>query len=123
MPKKTIMVVDDEVEILKVVENILKIEGYHVVKAKNGIEALKKLKNIKPDLILLDFFMPKMSGRDVCKKIRADDKLKDLKVAFVTVARFSKQGIKQLKDMDVLDYITKPFEYKDLINRVKKIVG
>ena len=117
------MVVDDEPPINKVVEDILEPEGYKVVSATSGQEALDKLKKVKPNLILIDFFMPGMSGRELCEKIRADKKLKNLKVAFLTAATFSASGIKELDKMDVLDYIKKPFEYKDLVKRVKKVVG
>ena len=121
--KTTIMIVDDEQPITKVVEDILEPEGYKVVSALSGSEALDKLKKVKPHLILIDFFMPGMSGRELCEKIRADSKLKNLKVAFITAATFSASGKKELTKMDVLDTIYKPFEYKDLIQRVKKIVG
>ena len=121
--KKTILIVDDEADILKLIEDILKPEGYDVIKVKSGIEALKVLKKIKPDLVLLDFFMPKMSGREVCAKIRADKKLKNLKVAFLTIAKLSKIGLKELERMNVLDYIKKPFDNEDLIKRVKKMIS
>ena len=123
MAKKTVMVVDDEQPINTVVEDILKPEGYKVVAALSGEEALKKLKKVKPDLILVDFFMPGMSGRELCERIRADSKLKNIKLAFLTVATFSASGMKDLEDMGVLDYIKKPFGYKDLISSVKKIIG
>ena len=120
--KKTIMVVDDEKYILQTVSDLLSLEGYNVVKANSGTESLKKLKKTRPDLILLDFFMPGMSGREVCEKIRANAELNDLKVAFLTVASFSLKGLKELKHMNVLDYIKKPFNNKDLTNRVKKLL-
>ena len=123
MPKKIVMVVDDEPPINKVVEDILEPEGYRVVSAVSGQEALDKLKKIKPALILIDFFMPGMSGRELCEKIRADDKLKNLKIAFLTAATFSQKGTDELKRMNVLDYIKKPFNYQDLIKRVKRMIG
>ena len=123
MPKKIIIIVDDEENILKLLEDILRPEGYKVLKAQSGADALKILSKTKPDLILLDHFMPLMTGRDLCEKIRADNRLKDLKVIFLTVARFSKAGIENLKFMNVLDYIQKPFDQRDLINRVKKVIG
>jgi len=123
MAKKTIMIVDDEPPINKVVEDILEPEGYKVVSAISGPEALDMLKKVKPHLILIDFFMPGMSGRELCEKIRADSKLKDIKVVFITAATFSASGRDELEKMNVLDTIAKPFEYKDLIQRVKKIVG
>jgi len=123
LAKKTVMIVDDEPLINKVVEDILEPEGYNVVVAISGQEALNKLKKVKTDLILIDFFMPGMSGRELCEKIRSDSKLKNIKVAFLTAATFTESGIKELHNMDVLDYIQKPFEYKDLIQRVKKMIG
>ena len=122
MTKKTILIVDDEVDILKLLEDLLKSRGYKVVKAKSGFEALKILKKIKPDLIILDFFMPRMTGGDVCEKIRTDPKLKNLKVIFLTVARFSKPGLDKLDEMRVLDYIRKPFDNMDLIKRIEKVI-
>jgi DNA-binding response OmpR family regulator len=123
MAKKIVMVVDDEPPINKVVEDILGPEGYKVVSAVTGQEALGKLKRIKPALILIDFFMPGMSGMELCEKIRADDKLKSLKIAFLTAATFSQKGSNDLKRMNVKDYIKKPFDYQELIKRIKKIIG
>lgn len=120
---KKIMVVDDEESLIELVAAILGQEGYEVISVTNGEDCLEKLKDVKPDLILLDMMMPGMSGREVCEKIRKDPKTKDLKIAFLTVAKFSEAGRGVLKEMKVLDYITKPFDNADLIKRVKKIVG
>jgi len=119
---KTIMVVDDEIEILNSIDVLLKQEGYNVVKANDGDEALEKLKSVKPDLILLDFFMPKMSGGEILRRIRADDNLKDIKVAFLTVASYSSTIMRRLEKMNILDYIKKPFDNKDLVQRIKKMI-
>ena len=123
MGKKTIMVVDDEKSLLELVGALLEEEGYEVVNASSGDEALAKLKTVKPDLVLLDMMMPSMSGREVCERIRGDPKTKNLKVAFLTVAKFSEVGKDTLSEMNVSDYITKPFENEDLLKRVKKIIG
>lgn len=120
---KTILVVDDEENIVNVVEEILKPEGYKILKAYNGQECLEQLKKTKPDLVLLDFFMPGMSGREVLEKIRQDPKLKDLKIAFMTVATFSPSGEREVESMGIEDYIKKPFEPKDMIKRIKGIIG
>jgi len=123
MTKKTVMIVDDEKLILEVLGELLESNGFNVIKAENGKDALRMLKNMKPDLILLDFFMPGMSGREVCEKIKADKKLKKLKIVFLTVARFSNKGITELKNIGILDYMQKPFENKELIKMVKKNIG
>jgi len=115
-------VVDDEEFILKVIGDLLKSKGYDVVSAQSGKDALNQLKKIKPDLIILDFFMPEMSGREVCEQIRLDDKLKKLKVMFLTAAVFSKQGLDELKQLGSLAYMQKPFDNKKLIETIKKII-
>jgi DNA-binding response OmpR family regulator len=123
MAKTKIMVVDDEPHVLELEKAILQVENFEVITAGDGKEALAKLEKAKPDLILLDMMMPGMSGREVCEKIRANPKTKNQKIIFVTVARFSEVGKKVLEDMHVSDYITKPFENEDLINRVKKVLA
>ena len=122
---KKIMIVDDTVDTVGMVRKFLESEGYETMDAYNGKQALEKLKSSadKPDLLLLDMFMPEMSGREVCEKIRADAELKDIKVAFFTVAAFRDKGKEMLKELNVSDYITKPFDIDDLLKRIKSIVG
>jgi len=117
---KKIMIVDDEESLVELVKALMEQENYEVIPAMSGKECLEKLKTVKPDLILLDMMMPGMSGREVCETIRKDPETKDLKIAFLTVAKFSEAGKDVLEKMDVLDYITKPFDNQDLVKRVKK---
>lgn len=123
MPKKKIMIVDDEESLVELVRAIFGQEGFEVISAYSGAECLEKLKTEKPDLILMDMMMPGMSGRETTEKIRKNPKTKDLKIVFLTVARFSEVGKDSLKGLNVLDYITKPFDNKDLVKRVKKALG
>jgi len=116
------MIVDDEANILELVKAVLEQEGFETIGVSSGQECLDKLKTIKPDLILMDMMMPLMSGRETTEKIRKNPKTKGLKVAFLTVARFSEVGKDMLKDLGVADYITKPFDNADLVKRVKKLV-
>ena len=122
---KTVMIVDDKIDTVNMVKALLSSKGYDVISANGGKEALDKLNKVKdkPDLILLDMFMPEMSGREVCEKIRNNEKIKDIKIVFFTVASFSDKGKQMLKELNVSDYITKPFDNKDLIERIKKIIG
>ena len=121
---KTIMIIDDTRDTVGMVKKLLESEGFQTISAYNGKDALELLKKAekRPDLILLDMFMPEMSGREVCERIRKDDDLKNLKVAFLTVAAFRDQGKQMLKDLNVLDYITKPFDVDDLLRRIHKIL-
>jgi len=123
MAKKKIMVVDDEQSLVELVRAVFGQEGFDVISAYSGQECLEKLKKEKPDLILMDMMMPGMSGRETTEKIRKNPKTKDLKIAFLTVARFSEVGKDTLKGLKVSDYITKPFDNKDLVKRVKKITA
>jgi DNA-binding response OmpR family regulator len=120
---KTIMIVDDELHMVELEKAILEAEGFKTITALNGNDALKLLEKHKPDLVILDMMMPGMSGREVCEKIRKNPKTKNLKIIFVTVARFSEIGKDLLKNMNVSDYVTKPFDNDDLVVRVKKFVG
>ena len=119
MPKK-IMVVDDNKSLLELVKAIFEVEKFEIMTASDGQECLDKLKTVKPDLVILDMMMPGMSGREVCEKIRENPDTKNLKIVFLTVAKFSETGKDVLDKLNVLDYITKPFENEDLIKRVKK---
>jgi CheY-like chemotaxis protein len=121
---KKIMIVDDEENVLELIKAILEREGFEVIPAISGRECLDKLENgIKPDLILMDMMMPVMTGKDTVKKIREDSRTKDIKIAFLTVVRLSEVGVDELKKLGVLDYITKPFDMADLVERVRKLLG
>ncbi|MFH0929307.1 MAG: response regulator [Candidatus Aenigmatarchaeota archaeon] len=120
---KKIMVVDDDEIMINLVKDVLEQGGFEVIDVNNGQACLEKLKTVKPDLILMDMMMPRMSGRDTVDKIRKNPHTMDLKIAFLTVVRFTDLGKDTLKDLNISDYITKPFNNNDLIARVKKIVG
>jgi len=120
MGKKIILTVDDEVPITNMLKSVLEPEGFKVVVANGGEEALKKLEKLRPDLVLLDMLMPGMSGRELCQKIKSDPKSKSLKVVFLTVINETPAGKKEMKRLNVLDYITKPFQVDDFLQRVKR---
>jgi DNA-binding response OmpR family regulator len=120
---KKILVVDDEPNTAQLIKNALISHGFDVTIAMDGVSALSILEKEKFDLVTLDMIMPGMSGREVCENIRKNQKTKNHKVIFITIARFSEIGKKVLSDMDVLDYITKPFDNDDLARRVTKIIG
>jgi len=120
---KKVMVVDDEADLCETVKLLLEGKGFEVVAALSGAEALKKLRKERVDLVLIDFFMPEMTGRGLAGEVRADPKLKDLKLAFLTVALFGEVGREDLHKLGILDYIQKPFDNEDLVRRVKRMVG
>jgi len=123
MHKKKIMSVDDEKDFQEFIKILLEKEGYSVILAKNAKEALSKLKKTKPDLMLIDLMMPEMSGIELCEKIRANSKLKNLKVIFLTVLSASETSNKDIQRLNILDYITKPVESDDLLQKIKKALA
>jgi len=115
------MIVDDEPNICEAVKITLEAEGFKVLTALSGQECLDKLKNESVDLILMDFFMPEMNGRELCARIRKDPRLVSFPVVFLTVAQFGGIGKEKLRKLNIADYISKPFDNDDLIKTVKKI--
>jgi CheY-like chemotaxis protein len=120
---KNILIVDDDDSIRDFIKALLEEESYKVAEASGGKDALKILDKKKFDLILLDFFMPEMSGREVAEKIRENQKTKNNKIALLTVAEFGNEGLKNVKRLKILDYIKKPIDNKDFLRRVKKMTG
>ena len=117
MPK-TILVVDDEPDIRQSVKQILQVNGYIVVTAVDGDNCLRKLKELTPDLILLDIMMPGTPVGDVVKQI------KDVKIAFMSVVRISDARKRGLCTQDnIVDFFQKPFNVSDLVDRVELILS
>ena len=123
MKKQNIMIVDDEEHIVKAMKIVLEAEGYGIITASSGSEALARLRiGPLPALLLIDMFMPRMSGKQLCEEIRKDKQLKNLKVIFVTVAQFAETGKETLHELHVLDLIQKPFDNQDLVGRVEDVL-
>jgi CheY-like chemotaxis protein len=119
---KTILVVDDEPDILLTVGQTLEIFGYNVIKAKNGQECIEKLCEMRdnPDLVLLDIMMPEISGWDVAAKIKDNPDWKKIPIVFLT-AKGDTMSI-GMGNLAAVDYIVKPFDVNDLKQRLEKIL-
>lgn len=120
---KNILVVDDEKDISASIKMLIEGIGYKAKTADDGKEALGLLKKEKFDLVLLDILMPGMSGREVAENIRNDPKLKNQKVAFLTVIQPSESGQKAIEKLKPVDYFIKPIDNADFKKRLKKILG
>jgi two-component system alkaline phosphatase synthesis response regulator PhoP len=116
-----ILLVDDEPDILEIISYNLSGEGYQVITAENGIEAVKKAKKELPQLVILDVMMPEMDGIEACELIRKDANLKDVVITFLTARG---EDYSQLAGFDAGadDYITKPIKPKVLISKVKALL-
>ena len=117
----TILLVDDEPDILEIVGYNLTAEGYNVLTAENGVEAVKIAKKKKPHLIILDVMMPEMDGIEACEQIR---KVPDLQSTIITFLTARGEDYSQVAGFDAGadDYITKPIRPKVLISKVKALL-
>lgn len=121
MANKTILVVDDEKDLLDLIEYNLKKEDYDVLRAENGEEGIKIAREERPDLILMDIMMPKMDGMEAVIEMKADEDLKSIPIIFLTARSDEKTEIEGLnKGGD--DYITKPISTSKLISRIKAVM-
>ncbi|TMD31398.1 MAG: response regulator [Chloroflexi bacterium] len=120
--ERVVMVVDDSPTIRKAVSVGLEAEGYHVVTAVDGLDALRKLDDVRPDLILLDITMPGMDGYKLCRTVRSRSKTKAVPVVMLS----GKDGFFDKvrgKMAGCTDYITKPFATKALLDTVAQHCG
>ncbi len=121
MAKQTILVVDDEKDLLDLIEYNLKKEGFDVIKAEDGQKGIELAREKKPNLVLLDIMMPKMDGLEVCDVMREDKDLKGIPIIFLTARSDEKTEVEGLnKGGD--DYITKPISTTKLISRIKAVL-
>jgi two-component system phosphate regulon response regulator PhoB len=116
-----IIIVEDEKPLITLLKYNLEKEGYKVKNAETGQEALQLIKNSVPDLIVLDWMLPDFSGIEVCKQIKRDKKLKTIPVLMLTAKSEAEDKIIGL-ETGVDDYLTKPFNNKELMLRIKSLL-
>ena len=122
--RERILVADDHRENVQfIIDAILKPNGFQWIEARDGVEALQKAVQEKPDLILLDLMMPDMDGWEVYQQIKADPALRGIPVIVVTAKAQSIDKVLGLHIAKVDDYITKPFGPQELLESVEKILG
>lgn len=113
-----ILLVDDERRIIEVLEAYLVREGYEIHSADNGIDALKKVKTVTPDLIILDLMLPDISGEEVCRLVRKES---DVPILMLTAKSAEDDRINGIV-MGADDYLTKPFSPREVVVRVQAIL-
>ena len=118
----SVLIVDDEPNILLSLQFVMKKAGYDVRTAKDGEEALAEIARAKPNLVLLDVMMPKLDGFSVCQRIRATSEWKDVRVIMLTARGRDVEREKGLM-LGADDYITKPFSTKDATERVAAVLA
>ena len=119
--KRKILVTDDEMPVVRIIKTNLELEGFQVVTAFNGEEALSQVQTEKPDLVILDVMMRKMDGWEVLARLKGDPATEDLPVVMLT-------ALSQIEDMDRGArlgndcYLTKPFDPTELISMVRRLL-
>jgi DNA-binding response OmpR family regulator len=119
---KKILIADDEQNIVISIEFLLRREGFDVVVAGDGEEALAKARAERPDLVLLDVMMPKMNGFDVCQALRADPELAGMRVMMLT-AKGRETEVSKGLGLGADAYMTKPFSTKELVAQVRSLLA
>ena len=119
--KKKILLVDDEVDLLQFIKYHTESFGYEVVTLTTGEEALAWLEKNIPDLILLDLDLPNISGEEVCKKIKSNDKL--MHIPIILYSAKADDISEEAKQVCADDCMVKPFESQDLLFKIKNLIG
>ena len=118
---KRILYVEDEQEQVELMRERLKMEGYELISAKDGAEGLAMAQKEKPDLVLLDLFLPKIKGFEVCKHLKEREETRHMPVIIITAS-----GVEHIDDqcrnVGADDYIKKPYESKELITKIKMML-
>lgn len=117
----SILIIDDEEDIINLLSYNLEKEGFKVYSAMNGVEGIEMAKKIHPSLIVLDVMMPEMDGIEVCETIRANPTIGDTKICFLTARNEDYSQIAGL-DAGADDYVAKPIKPKVLVSRIKAIL-
>ena len=118
MGQKKILVVDDEVDLVETIRFPLESEGFNVLVAYNGEDALNQARTETPDLILLDIMLPKLDGYKVCRLLKFDERYRNIPILMLTAKTQEKDktiGMETGAD----EYITKPFDMDELLEKVK----
>lgn len=117
---KKVLIADDEPDILEIIKYNLSVEGYEVITAKDGSEAIDKAKATRPDLIILDIMMPRKTGVEVCEYLRSQPEFQETLIIFLTAMNDESSHIKGF-ETGADDYVTKPISPKVLISRVNAL--
>jgi len=113
----TVMIVDDSLTVRKIAGRLLSREGYHVLAAKDGVDALEQLLDIVPDVMLVDIEMPRMDGFDLTRNVRADARLKNVPIIMIT-SRTAEKHRNYAREIGVNHYLGKPYQEEELLGLI-----
>ncbi len=118
---RRILLADDEEDIKTIVKMFLETNGYEVVTAFDGLDAIEKVKESKPDLVLMDIMMPVIDGIEVTRQLKADEATRDIPIVMLTAAAKSAM-VEQALQAGAVDYIAKPFDPERLTEVIANIL-
>ena len=121
LPQSTVMIVDDNVQNVELLQAFLEALPVKIVTANDGVEALEKVDQHNPDLILLDIMMPRMSGFQVCRTLKGNAKTRDIQILMVTALN-ELGDIEQASECGTDDFVSKPVNKFELLTRVKSLL-
>ena len=119
MDPQKILIVDDDRDIVDAMQTILEMEDYSVSHAYEGLDGITSARSQKPDLILLDYMLPDMNGKEVALTLRREDELRDIPVVMVSASR---EAGEIAREIQVTDFIEKPFEMDHLLNVIRRYI-
>src|SRR3954447_8673531 len=121
LPQSTVLIVDDNAQNVELLQAFLEALPVKLFTAYDGVEALERVKEHNPDLILLDIMMPRMSGFQVCRKLKSDPATKDIQILMVTALN-ELGDIEQASECGTDDFVSKPVNKFELLTRVKSLL-
>ena len=119
--RRLIMIVDDSVTVRKVTSRLLERQGFDVVTAKDGVDAMEQLENVKPDLMLLDIEMPRMDGFEVTNLVRHHELHQDMPIIMIT-SRTGEKHRERALSLGVTHYMGKPFQESELLENIEALL-
>lgn len=120
---KTILLVDDEPDVLFVLKMALQKRGYRVEEASNGLEALEKAPVVRPDAIVMDIMMPKLDGLSTTERLKQSPQTQSIPVFIITGKGHLKELMDVRQDLNVACYLEKPFPVSALVDKLKEVLG
>ncbi|MEE8547401.1 MAG: response regulator [bacterium] len=117
-----LLIVEDNIVILTMQKQIFEMEGYDITTAQEGMDALKKVHQERPDIVLLDVNIPGMNGFELCRQIKEDPALSDIIVVMISAVYYSDEDAKKGMAMGADAYFTKPYENEVLQSKIKELL-
>jgi chemosensory pili system protein ChpA (sensor histidine kinase/response regulator) len=117
-----VMIVDDSVTVRKVTSRLMERQGWEVLTAKDGVDAVNQLQDVYPDMVLLDVEMPRMDGFEVLRSVRRDPRLANLPIIMIT-SRTGEKHQRQAKELGVNGFLGKPFQEAGLMTTIDEVLS